>query len=173
MRRESTWITVPLERGRMGPSPVRCQFQLVKANAQFWSTWRPLNRRSRKSADYHDDMIRHAFLEWFTEQALMNIQNNSVIVIDDMPYHRTYKDRVPTSIPGKEKIRIWLVKHGTFSKQEFCTFSKTKLLHLVKSHWTAFTKYNLDELARRYGHAITGCLLITVNLIPLNWFEVT
>ena len=43
--------------------------------------------RSKKTGDYHEEMDHNRFCKWFEEQLLPNIDPNSVIVIDNAPYH--------------------------------------------------------------------------------------
>ena len=40
-------------------------------------------RSKTNSANYHDEMNHEHYIEWLTEQMLLNLQDNSVIVLDD------------------------------------------------------------------------------------------
>jgi len=61
--------------------------------------------KTSKNDDYHDDMNRNVFMKWFTEKLLPNIEPNSIIVIDNAPYHTMYVERLPTTQWRKEEIR--------------------------------------------------------------------
>lgn len=40
-----------------------------------------------KSGDYHDDMNKTNFIKWLQEKLIPNLPPNSLIVMDNAPYH--------------------------------------------------------------------------------------
>ena len=80
------------------------------SGAEGWVEGAELVFRSKmNSADYHNEMNSEHFMEWFTRQLLPNIQNNSVIVLDntaDIPQQT--KRQTPYDCNQNEK---WLDKH--------------------------------------------------------------
>ena len=70
-----------------------------------------LEFKSKKTGDYHEDMNQDVFLKWFKYQLLENIKKNSVIVMDNAPYHSVIIDKAPTTASRKQEIIDWLVQH--------------------------------------------------------------
>lgn len=65
-----------------------------------------------KSGDYHDDMNFDNFYKWLSEKLIPNLQPNSVIVLDNAPYHNKVLNLAPTSSSTKEVMIEWLVQKG-------------------------------------------------------------
>ena len=62
-------------------------------------------RSKTNSANYHDEMNHEHYIEWLTEQMLLNLQDNSVIVLDDATcmYHNKLKDIHTTNNSRQER----------------------------------------------------------------------
>ncbi|XP_040062230.1 uncharacterized protein LOC120837106 [Ixodes scapularis] len=60
-----------------------------------------------KKGDYHDEMDSNRFEAWFLH-LLDHIEPNSVIVIDNAPYHSRKAEAVPTTATKKGEIQQWL-----------------------------------------------------------------
>jgi hypothetical protein len=50
----------------------------------------------KNSLDYHDEMNGDNFHEWF-ESIIPRLESNSVIVMDNAPYHSVKSEKIPTS----------------------------------------------------------------------------
>lgn len=69
-------------------------------------------KAGQSSGDYHGQMNRENFTKWLDEKLLPNIPPNSVIVLDNAPYHSVVDDKVPTKSSLKKDIVEWLTKKG-------------------------------------------------------------
>ena len=70
-------------------------------------------------------------MEWFTEQLLPNIPQQSVIILDNETYHNKQKDKPPTIANRKDDIRKWLDQHNIpYDNNDI----KKTLLDKVKQH---------------------------------------
>ena len=60
-------------------------------------------------ADYHEMNTEH-YMEWFTQQLLLNVGPNFVIIVNNSTYHipKQTKDKVPTATNRKYDIKQWL-----------------------------------------------------------------
>lgn len=50
-----------------------------------------------KMADYHDDMNKNNFMKWLGDKLIPNLNEPSVIVIDNASYHVTQINKPPTT----------------------------------------------------------------------------
>lgn len=107
--------------------------------------------RSKKTGDYHEEMDHNRFYKWFEEQLLPNIDPNSVIVMDNAPYHTVQIDKAPTMSSKKSAMIEWLERHGVQAGPEL---KKGELLDMVLAHKPRFPIYKIDELAKSHGHEI-------------------
>ena len=96
-------------------------------------------------------MNHDLFSKWFSEQLLPNIPKNSLIIMDNAPYHNTLSlHSAPTASCKKAEIRAWLIKNR-IPVREDCL--KAELVEILEKVAPAPT-YALDELANKQGHAI-------------------
>ncbi|XP_072375502.1 uncharacterized protein [Diabrotica undecimpunctata] len=61
-----------------------------------------------KTGDYHDDINYENYHKWLTENLLLNLPSNSVIVLDNAPYHYKREDKLPSSTSRKADMQMWL-----------------------------------------------------------------
>ena len=120
-------------------------------SAEGWINGGALVFRSKtNSGDYHEEMNSEHYMEWFTEQLLPNIPQQSVIILDNATYHNKQKDKPPTTANGKDDIRKWLEQHNIpYDNNDI----KKTLLHKVKQHKPRPT-YLTDEAAQQHGHTV-------------------
>ncbi|XP_031338724.1 uncharacterized protein LOC116182006 [Photinus pyralis] len=52
---------------------------------------------SKSTGDYHGEMNRENFLHWFEKQLLVNLEEPSVIVLDNASYHNTLLTQNPNN----------------------------------------------------------------------------
>lgn len=58
--------------------------------------------------DYHGDMNNLNFTKWATEKLIPNLPPESIIVMDNAPYHNSLKDKPPNTNSKKGEILAWL-----------------------------------------------------------------
>ncbi|XP_066969106.1 uncharacterized protein [Macrobrachium rosenbergii] len=122
--------------------------------------------------DYHQQMNRFVFENWFKSQLLPNIPPSSVIVMDNASYHSVATDKPPTTADKKNTIKEWLIKKGADLTDDM---QKCELLQLVKIHSARTEKeYVIDKLAREHGHRVVRLPLYhcQYNPIELIWGQV-
>ena len=69
-------------------------------------------KSTRKTGDYHGQMNHKLFSKWFSEQLLANMPKNSLIIMDNAPYHNILSlHSAPTASCKKAEIRAWLIKN--------------------------------------------------------------
>nr|XP_008192426.1 PREDICTED: uncharacterized protein LOC103312758 [Tribolium castaneum] len=81
-----------------------------------------------KNPDYHGEMNKDNFLHWFEYQLLCNLEEPSLIIMDNASYHSTLENKCPNSTWKKEQIRQWLQEHNIETPSSFL---KPDLLRLV------------------------------------------
>lgn len=66
----------------------------------------------KRTGDYHGQMNSVNFAKWFTEQLLPNIPPQSLIIMDNAPYHNELaEDAFPTPTTTKAQLQHWLKTH--------------------------------------------------------------
>lgn len=124
---------------------------------------------SKKTGDYHEEMNGDTFKTWF-ENVLPKLNPNSVIVMDNAPYHSVKLERIPTLSWRKQDIISWL-KEKTISFD--VNSVKAELIQLVKSAQVT-QKYVIDNIAKRAGHTIVRLPPYHCNFNPIElvWSQV-
>lgn len=139
--------------------------------------------------DYHKDMDAHNFEKWFQERLLPNINPNSVIVMDNAPYHSRKVHNIASNLRRAE-ILTRLIGMGFFTYIENLKKSKVqlqggngdmvtttaapekltkrRLLDLWKLHKKAFEKFVVDEIAAAHGHTVVRLPPYHCHLNPIE-----
>ena len=112
----------------------------------------------KATGDYHDEMTAANFEEWFQDSLLPNLQSNSLIVMDNAPYHSRKLKPVSTMSSTKQQMQDWLTAKGIVFPE--CSLKRELLQLIVASSPTP--KYAVDEMAKAAGHEI-------VRLPPYHW----
>ncbi|XP_072400882.1 uncharacterized protein [Diabrotica undecimpunctata] len=108
-------------------------------------------KSTSKSGDYHDDMNYANFKKWLEENLLCNLPPNSVIVLDNAPYHNTQEDKCPTSASKKCVMQEWLRERNIAYT---ASMLKPDLYNIIKLHKPRYIKYAIDRIIRAQGHDV-------------------
>ncbi len=119
-----------------------------------------------KSSDYHDEMNGEAFVEWFTNQLLPNIPQNSCIVMDNASYHSMLQQKIPTMSSRKAEMQQWLTSIYDIGWDP--SMIKPQLYHLIKLHKPNCMRHVIDELARKHRHQILRLPPYHAELNPIE-----
>ncbi|XP_043479938.1 uncharacterized protein LOC122509762 [Leptopilina heterotoma] len=126
------------------------------------------------SADYHGEMNALHYEEWFRD-VLMKVPKNSVIVLDQAPYHTMLDPnfRNVTTAWKKSDIIDWLIKKGVNipeSHSSFCDMKRNELYQL--SQQFRYPKvYLLDTIAQEVRNGEVKLLWLPVAHCELNPIE--
>jgi transposase len=142
---DGPWIHKPTGKGE----------RIIIFNAITENGWVPgaqlVFKSSRKTGDYHGQVNHDLFVKWFSEHLLPNISKNSIIVMDNAPYHNVLSEcSAPTAISKKDKISDWLMNNGVPVCND-CL--KAELVEILAKFSPAPT-YILDKIATEQGHEI-------------------
>lgn len=117
--------------------------------------------------DYHGEMNSENFLHWLKTQLLPNLEEPSLIILDNAPYHSTISEKQPNTSFTKNAIVDWLNKNAIAFPEGS---TKTELLNIAKLHRKS-KQYIVDETIREYGHEVlrTPPYQCEFNAIELVW----
>lgn len=82
-----------------------------------------------KSSDYHDDMNSSNFFKWMSDKVIPNLPENSIVVMDNAPYHCTQINKAPTMANLKSDMQKWLQEKGLFYEE---SWTKPVLYDVIK-----------------------------------------
>ncbi|XP_022162283.1 uncharacterized protein LOC111028063 [Myzus persicae] len=122
----------------------------------------------KQNVDYRNEMNGDNFKEWF-EYILPQLDPNSIIVMDNAPYHSVKAELYPTASSKKSEILKWLnLKGVTFDRPML----KAQLLirvHELKPHNNNL--YIIDNMAKDAGHTVLRLppYHCELNPIELAW----
>lgn len=91
-------------------------------------------RSQSQSADYHDDMNASNFLKWMTEKVVPNLPENSLVVMDNAPYHCTQINKAPTMSNLKSEMQIWLREKNIFFEDSWTKAVLYDTIKKTRSH---------------------------------------
>uniref|UniRef100_A0A6P7G776 Uncharacterized protein LOC114338511 n=1 Tax=Diabrotica virgifera virgifera TaxID=50390 RepID=A0A6P7G776_DIAVI len=100
--------------------------------------------------DYHGEMNGNIFTQWITTQLIPNLEEPSLIIMDNAPYHSMLVEKQPSHCSRRDDIIIWL-KANKINFSEALT--RPELLQLAKMNRKA-NVYIIDELLREHGHEV-------------------
>jgi transposase len=110
-----------------------------------------------------------SFEKWF-KNILPQLEENSVIVLDNASYHSRKLEKVPTSASRKVDVQNWLRSKDIEFDQKML---KYQLLDLVKPHRVKYNKYVVDEMAKSQNKIVLRLppYHCELNPIELIWAD--
>lgn len=144
-REDGPWIQKPTGNGD--------RFIIVNAiTKNGWVTNAQLVfKSSRKTGDYHGQMNFEIFRKWFSEKLLPNISKNSIIVMDNAPYHNVLSiNSPPIATSSKTKIFDWLEKNKFPCNPDCLKAELVEALNKIGAE----PIYAIDEIASQQGHEV-------------------
>ncbi|GFQ67084.1 DDE_3 domain-containing protein [Trichonephila clavata] len=124
----------------------------------------------KKSGDYHEEMDGNHFETWF-ETIMPKLKPQSIIVMDNAPYHSVKKEKIPTSSWKKSAIQEWLSQKKVAWNQDLI---KIELLQKVNEVKHLYDGYKVEEIAKKFGHKILRLPPYHCELNPIEmiWSQV-
>ena len=104
-----------------------------------------------KTGDYHSEMNYNNYKKWLQEMLIPNLPPNSVLVIDNAPYHNVQVEKCPTMSTRKEEMREWLRRKNIAFTEDML---KIDLYSLIKLHKPRFKIYEIDQIMAEKGHSV-------------------
>ena len=129
--------------------------RLIILNAVTKDGWVPntklVFKASKKTGDYHTNMNWDNFSKWFQEKLLKNIPENSLIIMDNAPYHNVLvEEAFPKKSHSVKRLREWLSDNEIPWTKDML---KSELFDLC-SRFAAKPEFLIDRIARQAGHSI-------------------
>ncbi|XP_066596594.1 uncharacterized protein [Prorops nasuta] len=118
----------------------------------------------KNTADYHDEMNGDTFLEWFT-YVLPALDQNSVIVMDNAPYHSVKTEKIPNMSWTIKAIVEWIEGKGIEIGADMV---KAELLQIVQKEKHLYNNYVIDKLAKKYNKEILRLPSYHCELNPIE-----
>lgn len=118
-----------------------------------------------KSGDYHDDMNFENYQKWIRTQLVPNLPPNSVVVVDNAPYHNKEYDMAPTSNSRKSDMQEWLTKNGISFDSNML---KPQLYDIIKNNKPRLKKYSVDKILMENGHDVLRLTPYHPDLNPIE-----
>lgn len=103
-----------------------------------------------KTGDYHGEMNGDLFFKWVKEKLVCNLEEPSLIVMDNAPYHSVLMEKEPSSSWNTPALVKWLNDNSVPFEENM---SKKELLQLAKANKKQ-KKYVVDEYLREHGHEV-------------------
>ena len=101
--------------------------------------------------DYHDSMNAEVYESWFEEILCINMESNSVIVIDNASYHLRNCPDYPLPTWEKNELSNWLKDKGiSFPPKAL----RPEFWTPAKQHGDIHARKMIDEIAKKFGHAV-------------------
>lgn len=121
----------------------------------------------KNSSDYHHEMNGDSFMDWL-KKIISLLPKNSVIVLDNAPYHSVKAEKTPTTAWRKQDIRDWLESKNISAADDLV---KAELLHIVSLHKHKYNKYVIDVYAEQNQIAVLRLppYHCELNPIELGW----
>jgi len=129
--------------------------RLIILNAVTKDGWVPnaklVFKASKKTGDYHTNMNWDNFSKWFQEKLLKNIPKNSLIIMDNAPYHNILvEEAFPRKSHSVKRLREWLSNNEIPWTKDML---KSELFDLC-ARFAPKPEFLIDRIARKEGHSI-------------------
>lgn len=125
---------------------------------------------NRKTGDYHDNMNTENFENWFKTKLVPNLDQPSLIIMDNASYHSRLEEVIPRKSWTKKRLVQWLVEKGKEIDQ---TWKKHNVWEEVCKVNFPKKLYHLDNYAQSWGHQVLRLAPYHChfNAIEMVWSE--
>ena len=110
-------------------------------------------------------MTSKHFESWWSDQLLPNIPPNTLIVMDNAPYHSRRREAYLVKSWTKKKMVEWLTLKG-IPYPDKCL--KTEIWSIVKTHRPVHPEYFVDDIAKQAGHEVVRLPVAHCELNPIE-----
>lgn len=100
------------------------------------------------SGDYYGQMNATKFRKWILEKLLPNISSNTVVVMDNAPYHCVVLNKPPGKYASKADMINWLMENNI---PHAATMNKYELVELIARYKMFEKTYVIDEVLKMHG----------------------
>eukprot|EP00977_Amphora_coffeiformis_P004960 scaffold1057_cov154-Amphora_coffeaeformis.AAC.5 len=109
-------------------------------------------RKSDHKGDYHKVFNGSNFVAWFRNQLLPNLNDPSLIILDNAKYHAVYGEGVPKAYKAKSpELKEYLSRVGVaYDENDSQTLLRKKAAAYIKE----FEEIEIERLANLFGHEI-------------------
>lgn len=121
----------------------------------------------KNSLHYNDEINGENFHKWL-ESIIPRLDPNSVIVLDNAPYHSVRSEEIPSRSSTKDDILTWLTSKGIIIDRQML---KPQLLVKVREIQAKYQSYVVDNMAKDAGHTVLRLppYHCELNPIELAW----
>lgn len=104
------------------------------------------------TGDYHGEMNAELFHRWLTTRLLPSLNEPSVLVIDNAPYHSRLTDgsHCPNTATRKDDLKRWLEQHSMSYPPQA---TRPELLLICKENRPP-PQFTVDNTIREWGHEV-------------------
>ncbi|XP_063533653.1 uncharacterized protein LOC134743952 [Cydia strobilella] len=96
------------------------------------------------TGDYHKEMNSENYEKWVKNQLIPNLPTNSVLVVDNAPYHNKYTEKLPNSNTREQDMIDWLTTHN------IPVDPNEAPLQYKHEH----IQYSIDKILAEHGHSV-------------------
>lgn len=89
-------------------------------------------------------------MKWLQEKLIPNLLPNSLIVMDNAPYHTVKLNKAPTSSSTKTEMQNWITNKGL---SYLPSMIRAQLYEIIKEHKEA-PIYEADQMLEAHGHKV-------------------
>jgi len=119
----------------------------------------------KRTGDYHGQMNWENFSTWFTEKLLPNLEEHSLIIMDNAAYHNVLvEDRFPRASSTVANLQAWL-SHNKHPWRD--DMLRSELYDECVKH-ASTPEFKLDILAAAQGHQILRTPQYHCDLQPIE-----
>lgn len=103
------------------------------------------------TGDYHKEMNSENYEKWLRNQLIPNLPTNSVLVVDNAPYHNKYIEKLPNSNTRKQDMIDWLKNHNIPVNPNQ---NKPAIYDIILQNKQEHIQYSIDKIMAEYGHSV-------------------
>lgn len=122
-------------------------------------------KSGRTTGDYHHDMNYENYEKWVKNKLIPNLPPNSVIVIDNAPYHNVQLNPAPTSSSRKADMIKWLEERNI---PHSSSMLKPELYSIIKIYKPNYKMYKIDAIFAESGHSVSRLPPYHPDLNPIE-----
>jgi transposase len=105
------------------------------------------------------------FEKWVRDKLIPSLPTNSVVVMDNAPYHSIQVDKIPSKYSVKTEIIAWLRKKGISCAEKM---RKQELFSLIAANKPREKTYRVDSMLASFDNTVLRPAPYMCDLSPIE-----
>lgn len=124
-----------------------------------------LHKTEANNTEHRDEISKERFIKWLKETLIPNLPQNSIVVLDNAPYHSAVQEKKPKCYSRRSEMVKWLRDHNVDFEEDML---RSQLYELIKVNKPPRVDV-VDTVLNTAGHEVLRLPANHSDLSPIEY----